>query len=281
MFYEIEQIHPNVTRIWDVSRTAMYLVEGDDAAILIDTGVGVGSLKEVVEGITDKPVTVLLTHGHVDHAMGAGEFDLVYMNCADCPVYAEHSMFPVRQGYVSGAAISGGNPEIIATVKENDFTQASDVNRFSELKAGSIFSLGGISVEVFDAPGHTPGSMVMLIPELRMLLLGDACNAFTYLFDRSCPTVAEYKENLLKLKAEVDGKYDRTLFSHGMGEGAPDMIDRVIAVCDDIMEGRVDHMPFRGFSGEPVLIAKAMDFQRFCRADGGEGNIVYDPNRVQ
>lgn len=281
MFYEIEKIHPNVTRIWDVSRTAMYLVEGSEAAVLVDTGVGVGSLKAVVEGITDKPVTVLLTHGHVDHAMGAGEFEQVYMNPADRPIYGGHSLLPVRQGYVSGAAMSGGNPELIAAVKENDFTHVADADNLRPLQAGAVFALGGVSVEVFDAPGHTPGSVVMLIPELRMLLLGDACNAFTYLFDKSCPTVAEYKENLLKLKAEVAGKYDRTLYSHGMGEGAPDMIDRVIAVCDDIMEGRVDNMPFRGFSGEPVCIAKAMDFQRFCRADGGEGNIVYDPNRIK
>ena len=281
MFCEIEKIHPNVTRIWDVSRTAMYLVEGSDAAALIDTGVGVGSLKTVVESITDKPVVVLLTHGHVDHAMGAGEFDKVYMNSADRPIYAEHSLFQVRQGYVSGAAMTGGNPELIASVKETDFIPAFDAACFHELRSDDKFDLGGVSVEVLDAPGHTPGSMVMLIPELRMLLLGDACNAFTYLFDKSCPTVAEYKETLLKLKAKVDGKFDRTLYSHGIGEGAFDMMDRVIAVCDDIMEGRVDNVPFRGFSGEPVCIAKAMDFQRFGRADGGEGNIVYDPNKIR
>lgn len=281
MFYQVEPLVPGLTRIWDVSRTAMYLVEGSEAAVLIDTGVGVGSLKAVVERITDKPVTVLLTHGHVDHAMGATEFDRVYMNSADRPIFAQHSLFPMRQGYVSDAAMTGGNPELIAAVKESDFIPAADVETFHELQAGAVFPLGGVSVEVFDAPGHTPGSMVILIPELRMLLLGDACNAFTFLFDTTCPTVAEYKETLLKLKAEVDGKYDRTLYSHGMGEGASDMIDRVIAVCDDIMEGRVDNMPFRGFSGEPVCIAKAMDFQRFCRADGGEGNIVYDPNKIK
>ena len=59
------------------------------------------------------------------------------------------------------------------------------------------------------------------------------------------------------------------------------MIGRVIAVCDDILAGNVDNMPFRGFNGEPVVIAKAMNFERFCRADGGEGNIVYTPDRIR
>ena len=107
MFYQLEKIHPRITRIWDVSRTAIYLIEGSESAVLVDTGVGVGSLKTVVESITTKPVTVMLTHGHVDHACGAGEFDTVYMHSADRDLYLGHSQLPVRMGYVSGATTSG------------------------------------------------------------------------------------------------------------------------------------------------------------------------------
>lgn len=281
MFYQFEQITPHITRIWDVSRTAMYLVAGSEAALLIDTGVGVGSLKSVVESITDKPVSVLLTHGHVDHAMGTGEFEKVYLHPADIPIYMGHSIMPVRQGYVAGAAMSGADPQAIAQVQECDYLATKAAEDMLPLEPGSVFSLGDISVEVFAAPGHTPGSVAVLIREERILILGDACNAFTYLFDGSCPSVAQYRENLLRLKAETDGKYDRTLYSHGMGEGCVDMIANVIAVCDDILAGNTDDMPFRGFNGEPVLIAKAMDFSRFCRADGGEGNIVYNPEKVR
>lgn len=281
MFYQFERIHPRITRIWDVSRTAMYLIEGSDSAALIDTGVGVGSLKAAVESITAKPVTVLLTHGHVDHAMGAGEFEKVYLHPADIPIYAGHSMMPVRQGYVSGAAMSGADPELLAKVQESDYFPVKAAEEFLPLQPGSVLELGEVSVQVLAAPGHTPGSVVFLIPEERILILGDACNAFTYLFDGSCPSVARYRENLLHLQAETHGKYERTLYSHGMGEGTADMIANVIAVCDDILAGKTDDMPFRGFNGEPVLIAKAMDFSRFCRADGGEGNIVYNPNNVR
>lgn len=281
MFYQIEHIHPRITRIWDVSRTAMYLIEGSESAILVDTGVGVGSLKAVVESITAKPVTVLLTHGHVDHAMGAGEFDKVYMNPADLPIYGIHSAMPVRQGYVSGAAMSGANPSLLAQVQESDYLPAKAAANFLPLENGSVFSLGDIFVQVLAAPGHTPGSVAVLIPEEKILILGDACNAFTYLFDGFCPTVAQYRENLLRLQAETDGKYDRTLFCHGMGDGCADMIANVIAVCDDILAGKTDDMPFRGFNGEPALIAKAMDFSRFCRADGGEGNVIYNPDNVR
>ena len=281
MFYQVEPLFPGLTRIWDVARTAMYLVEGADRTVLIDTGVGLKGLKELVDGLTDKPLTILLTHGHVDHAMGAGLFPGVpaHIGLADEMIYAEHSVLGVRRGYVMGAAMQGGDPAVIASVADDDFAAPVSFSEFLPLMPGDRFELGGVSLEIMTGRGHTPGSVTVLIPEWRLLLLGDACNAFTYLFAPECPTVPVYKETLLKLKAETDGKYERTLFSHGVGEGAPDMIDRVIAVCDDIMAGKVDNMPFRGFSGEPVCIAKAMDFSRFCRADGGEGNIVYDPNK--
>ncbi|MFJ5760653.1 MBL fold metallo-hydrolase [Neobacillus sp. NPDC093182] len=53
----------------------MYLVEGTVRAALIDTGTGVGDLKAYIDNLTDKPYFVMLTHGHVDHAMGAPAFD--------------------------------------------------------------------------------------------------------------------------------------------------------------------------------------------------------------
>lgn len=281
MFYQVEPLLPGLTRIWDVAHTAIYLVEGADKAVLIDTGVGVGDLKAVVESLTTKPVTVLITHGHVDHAMGAAEFDDVRISPLDAELYAGHSQLAVRKGYVSGAAMQGADPATIAAVTDENYLPVREFASFAPLAPGDRFDLGGVTVEVLEGKGHTPGTVTMLIPEWRVLLLGDACNQFTFLFDRDCSTVAEYRDMLLGLKAKTDGRYDRVLVCHGMGEGAVGLIDSVIAVCDDILAGRADNLPFRGFNGEPCFIAKAMDFSRFCRADGGEGNIVYNPERIR
>lgn len=279
MFYQIEPLFPGLTRIWDVARTAMYLVEGTDRAVLIDTGVGVGDLKSVVAGLTDKPVTVLLTHGHVDHAMGAIDFDDVCMSPLDSQVYQLHAMFEMRKGYVMGSAMQGGDPALVAAITDSDYLQPRAFEDFAPLAPGDRFDLGGVTVEVYRGAGHTPGSLTILIPEWRVLLLGDACNQFTFLFDHWASPVPVYREMLLALKAETDGRYDRVLVSHGMGEGSADVLDNVIAVCDDILCGNADNLPFQSPFGTG-LIAKAMDFSRFCRADGKEGNIVYDPNKL-
>ncbi len=48
----------------------IWLVEGREKALLVDTGLGLGDLRGEVEALTDKPVVVVNTHGHGDHSGG-------------------------------------------------------------------------------------------------------------------------------------------------------------------------------------------------------------------
>ena len=66
-----------------VASETLYLIEGKDKAVLIDAGTHIPGLDKIVAGITDKPVTLLLTHVHGDHAGAAGCFDEVWLNPAD------------------------------------------------------------------------------------------------------------------------------------------------------------------------------------------------------
>ena len=75
MEFKTEKVSNHITRIYGFCTEIMYLVEGEKEAVLIDTGSGYFSLKQCVDQLTDKSVKVLMTHGHVDHAMVAGGFD--------------------------------------------------------------------------------------------------------------------------------------------------------------------------------------------------------------
>ena len=68
--FRTEKVSDRITRIFGTSGELWYLVEGSEKAALLDTGSGLGHMKPLIESLTDKPLLVLLTHGHVDHAMG-------------------------------------------------------------------------------------------------------------------------------------------------------------------------------------------------------------------
>ena len=270
--FQSEKISEHLTRIHGITGELMYLAEGTEKAALIDTGSGIGSLRALVDTLTDKPCIVLLTHGHVDHAMGAPEFDTeIYMNPADNAVHDEHSNLEFRKG-----SLQNMPEEIVSRIEESDYIPLR-TKEYLPLMHGDTFDLGGLTLEAYACPGHTPGSMVILFKEERSLLLGDACNPFTFLFSDHCLYVEEYKESLKTLKEQTDGKYDHVYLSHGSGDGEANMIEGVIQVCDDIMTGNTDDMPY-DFMGEKAFLAKALTPKG--RADGGVGNIVYKKERV-
>lgn len=270
--FRSEKVTERITRIFAFNTELMYLVEGEHRALLIDTGCGYGDLRGYVDSLTDKPLSVVCSHGHVDHANGCGDFEEVWLSPLDMDVYSRHSdddfrdsnsreLWPEYEG-VSVEQIRPSHP----------------AEKLHQLQDGQIFELGGISVEALACPGHTPGSMVILIPEERMIMLGDACNYMVFLFDPDASSVADYKASLQALLERSRARYDRVLLSHGDGWGVPDMVERVIEVCEDVLQGRSDCAPF-GFKDQPGLMAKAVNPDR-SRVDGGAGNIAYNPNKI-
>ena len=269
-FYKHDKTADGIIRIASLSGEWMYLVEGEDQAVLIDTSVGYGDFGNYVKELTDKPLSVILTHGHVDHAMGAGCFDSVHMHPADLKIYQMHREMGVRQGYMK-AVLKGRGRDI-------EFMETSR-EPFLPLQDGRVFDLGGLHLELHHVPGHTPGSMVVLFRELRTILLGDACNDFTFLFDETAASVESYKGILEILHEKTAGRYDRVYLSHGSGESSTDMVPSVIRLCDEIMAGQADEVPFE-FMGQQAYIAKAMGSD-MKRIDGGVGNIVYSKQNIR
>ena len=56
-----------------------HLIPGKDAAILYDTGFGIGDLKSMVESLTDLPIIVVNSHNHGDHTLGNPQFSKVHI----------------------------------------------------------------------------------------------------------------------------------------------------------------------------------------------------------
>lgn len=193
----------------------------------------------------------------------------VYMNHADDYIYVQHADMDFRR---DGLFLC---PQ---KVEESEIIPAKKLSEIKQMSGGDSFDLGGLHIDIYDLPGHTRGSVVMLIREERVLLLGDACNYLTFLHEPYSTTVQEYKTNLEAIKPQVEEKYDTVYLSHGSGVGNVGLIDGVIQVCADIMIGKTDDVPF-GFKDSRGFLAKA-ELRQDIRVDGGIGNVIYNKDRI-
>lgn len=271
-FFKAERLSNRVTLIVDLTQVYMYLVCGSERALLIDTGSGIGDLRAFVQGLTSLPLTVLCTHGHVDHAGGAAQFDQVYLHPADWDLATNHASRDMKRGYLEHTA-----PEASANIADADILPARGAP-WQPLTDGQTFILGGVTVRIRALPGHTQGMCCTLIEEERALILGDACNPCTFLFSPEASTVRDYGQALRRFKVATDSTYDTAYLSHGSPTIPKSILDGNITVCDDILSGHADDVPFP-FMGETHLLAKAVGSQ-MQRLDGGLGNIVYNQNKL-
>ncbi|MGN0998184.1 MAG: MBL fold metallo-hydrolase [Faecousia sp.] len=262
--HKIEKLSPHVTLITDPTGVFLFLVEGSEQAVLIDTGVGFVGLKETVDSLTSKPLQVILTHMHPDHAGGAAVFEDVYLHPADLALTAEQAV-EGRLGYAIGSM--GGAP-----VNAEDLIPAPGPDKvYQSLSDGQLFDLGGLTLQVIHVPGHTPGSCCVLLQEERSILFGDACNANTLLMWGT--TISAYKNSLQYLQS-FEGRFDTVYYSHGPApEGPGCSLEDNLELCDRILSRTDDAVPTE-FIGMPALRAAEIH-PWFARVDGKYGNIVY------
>jgi len=270
--FRTQKLNDHLYRIYDITDVQMYLAIGRHTAALIDTGCGFGDVYEVVRNLTDKPVIVLLTHGHVDHAMGAAAFDVVYMNRMDIPIFVQHSQAGMRVDYARQA------PQFESAVLKTMVPPITQ-DRFLPVGDNTVFDLGGLHVRMLSCPGHTPGSMCALLEEDRVLITGDAYNPLTFLFMPDSLSVLEYRKSLECLHSQAEGRFETVYFSHGFTDGQRSILADAMSLCDEILKGQCNGaMEFR-FMDCLGMIAKPVD-ENLARTDGVLMNLVYDPTRL-
>jgi hydroxyacylglutathione hydrolase len=126
--------------------------------VVVDPG------KEAVDGIAEivrehrlKPVSVLLTHGHIDHVWCvvpvAGTYDATaWLHPSDRHLLKDPmaGISPESAAMMLGAGYSFAEPDDVA-----------------ELADGQSLELAGLTFEVDHTPGHTEGSVTFRTPYLR------------------------------------------------------------------------------------------------------------------
>lgn len=217
----------------------MYLIVGPEKAMLIDTAYGLGDLKGLVDNLTGgKPVIVVNTHDHYDHAYGNCRFDKVY--CHEYLVPYIENQHEHMWDYLFDAF--GNNIWL-------EFDRA-DLPKFKKYEIvgvpdGHSFNLGGdYEVELVFTGGHAAGHAAFLDKKGRNLYTGDnicsdvsGCGSVnvTGTGPHSENTALKvYRDNVKRLVDRLE-EYDYIFPQHFMNNIENNLMPNILEACDAIL----------------------------------------------
>src|SRR5574344_103830 len=223
--HSIEQIGPATYRIDEKGICNAYLLIGKDKALLIDSGDGVGNVREAVETLTKLPIIVALTHRHCDHAGGRNWFeDYSFHEGDDHLIYAlESSQWATKKL----AGMSGKSVEITKKPfhsKKFIFTDKTS------------FDLGNRTIKVMNVPGHTKGSVVFIDDKEKLMFTGDEGNYWLWLQLPGCTNVRIWLPNAKKILSLMDNF--KAYCGHNDGLLTKPMVQELISRGEELLSGQ-------------------------------------------
>ena len=209
-------------------RANMWHVRGRDRDLLIDTGMGVRSLRRELAFLAEKPVMCVATHCHFDHWGGLHEFDERLGHTAEAEVFAA----PTGASTVAALYV---NEQSFLRPPAVDYEPASYTVRAApltrEVDEGDVIDLGDRVLRVLHLPGHSPGEIGLWEEARGILFSGDAIYDGP-LFDDLYHSVPEdYRETMRRLlELPVEVVHGGHLESFGR--------TRMIELAEDYLAGR-------------------------------------------
>ena len=179
-----------------------FLIVGTRRALLFDTGLGVARIGEVVRGLTDRPVTVLNSHTHFDHAGGNGEFADV--RNLDSPYSRASARGEVPESVAEYARGTLAEDRVCGPLPAGVTTREYALPRWEasgHVADGEQLDLGGRKLEIVRTPGHTPDSICLLDRANGLLFTGDTYySGEIYLWSPET-SVADYTASIDRIAA--------------------------------------------------------------------------------
>ena len=155
--YFVEKIFPTTWKITEgLGKEAvnMYLLEGENRCMLLDTGYGEIPLTSIIRSLSRKPLIVVLSHSHFDHIGGVRFFSEAYISKDELETFKINSAILKYQ---------------------EDLARVSIKNL--EIFSGELvpIDLGNRKISIIPVPGHTPGSICCFDSESHNIFTADTC----------------------------------------------------------------------------------------------------------
>lgn len=220
-WFEVEWVDADLVKVTEPHLSGLvsanlWWVRGAHHDVVVDTGLGVASLRTHVPELFDHDSMAVVTHTHLDHVGGAYEFPRVAVHEAEVGAVAAPepaSLHPPTELALLGLEVPPGTelpPSLLRALPEPGYDPDTYAVRPAEvtrvLAEGDLIDLGGTVLRVLHLPGHSPGSIVLLDEERRRIFTGDVVyddELLDQMRGTDIPAYVESMRRLLELDVDV------------------------------------------------------------------------------
>ncbi len=262
-WFEVYRLPHNIYAIYEpyqFEEAICYLVEGEDRAVIIDTGTGIGDLKKLIDELTDLPYSVLNTHTHYDHVGDNHQFtEIAMLRDADgINRLIEGRTNESLMNYLRPALLRKGLPEEF----DPDSWTIPSVEPTYLFDDGTLIDLGGRTLEVIHTPGHCTDEVCFLDKENKILFTGDMFFPGPLYAFGDDVNIDEYFQSVKKLEARIK-EFDFLCSGHNDPWVKSEVIHRVREGFEDVFAGKGEFEEEQGvrryyFNGFDILIRTDM-----------------------
>jgi glyoxylase-like metal-dependent hydrolase (beta-lactamase superfamily II) len=200
-WHTVYRVEPGVFAIVEARQfqeAISYLIVGSTNALLFDSGIGLVPLRPVIEALTPLPVMVLNSHTHFDHVGANHEFgDILGLDTPFSRVNEQGRPHAAIADEVAPDAFCGAPPADADTASFR--ARAWTVTR--RVTAGDSIELGGRTLTIVAAPGHTPDAIALHDRANGLLWTGDSYYASTLWLFSPGTDLAAYERTMTALAA--------------------------------------------------------------------------------
>lgn len=214
-WFEVYRLDDDIYAIYEPGQfeeVISFLIVGTERALLFDTGLGIGDMRRVVTGLTDRDIVVLNSHTHYDHIGGNYQFETIYGR---------------NTAYTEARTLGSDTEDVAGFLKEGwvwkslpDGFEASayrsrpfEIDRV--IAEGDSIDVGGRRLEILETPGHAPDSICLIDRENRLLFTGDTfylAPLYTHIEGSDFDDYASSAARLAGLQPDID----RAFTSHNV-----------------------------------------------------------------
>ena len=216
-WFERTTIDDDITLLYEPNvdpllRCNIWHVRGRDKDMLVDTGMGICSLREAARDLLEKEVIAVATHSHYDHTGSMHEF-------AERVIHRKEEQGLAHPGLLGSLRSADFGEEFVSYLTEVGYPvneelitayphPGYDPASFQTLPAaptwlvdeGDAIDIGNRAFEVLHLPGHSPGSIGLWEPGTGTLFSGDAIYDGPLLDRLEGSNVDDYLETMERLK---------------------------------------------------------------------------------